>query len=296
VIKKTVEAGQTVAASLQAPELFVIAEDLTDMQVETSIDESDIGRVRVGQKATFTVDSYPNRTFEGAVRQIRLAAQNTANVITYIVIVSAPNPRKELFPGMTANVRIILDTRENVKLVPNAAIRFRPPSTETIFKSTPSPGANANARSQAFLDRLITDLVLSEEQRTRAEGIVTTMRNKMAVAHQAPEAERKRQIDSARAEMREMMMSILDEDQKTKFEVITAEFDDRRASSTTGRIFVLSAGKPTEVQVRLGLSDGSMTELMSSEPPAGTLVITGTGSSRDAGSSRPVQPPGPRLF
>ena len=297
VIKKTVEAGQTVAASLQAPELFVIAEDLTDMQVETSIDESDIGRVRVGQQATFTVDSYPNRTFEGVVRQIRLAAQNVSNVITYIVIVSAPNPRKELLPGMTANVRIMLDTREDVILVPNAALRFRPPASEVVTKSTGAArsGAAAANRVQEFLDRLTAELDLNEEQKARTEAILATMRNKIAVAHQAPQAQRSRQIDAARSEMRQQVIVFLNEEQKTKFEEISAEYDERRAASTSGRVYVLEGGKPTEVSVRLGLSDGAMTELLSSSPAAGAMVIVGAGSA--ASTAAPVRAPaGPRLF
>ncbi len=128
VIKRSVDAGQTVAASLQAPELFIIAGDLTDMRVDTAIDESEIGRIRQGQKATFTVDAFPGRTFDGEVRQIRKAAQNVSNVITYMVEVSAENPRKELLPGMTANVRIATDSRQDVLKVPNAALRFKPAS------------------------------------------------------------------------------------------------------------------------------------------------------------------------
>ena len=112
VIKRSVDVGQTVAASLQAPELFVIAKDLRDMQVDTSIDEADVGRIRVGQKASFTVDAFPGRTFNGEVKSVRKAPQNTQNVVTYIAIVSANNDRGELLPGMTANVRIVTDTRD----------------------------------------------------------------------------------------------------------------------------------------------------------------------------------------
>ena len=298
VIQKTVEAGQTVAASLQAPQLFVIAEDLTDMQVETSIDESEIGRVRVGQKATFTVDSYPGRTFEGEVRQIRLAAQNVSNVITYIVIVSAPNPQKELLPGMTANVRIVLDTRHDVKLVPNAALRFRLPSTEAASAGSSRNTVARSNQTQAFLDRMVTELALSDEQKTRAEAILTTMRSKIAVAHQAPEAERKKQIEAARVEMRRQVAEILNDEQKARFEAISAEYDERRNSSTTGRIYLLEDGKPVEMNVRLGLSDGSMTELMSANPPEGTEVIIGTVSANESssGSSSTAPRGGPRLF
>lgn len=293
VIQKTVEAGQTVAASLQAPELFVIAEDLTDMQVETSIDESEIGRVRVGQKATFTVDSYPGRTFEGEVKQIRLAAQNVSNVITYIVIVSAPNPKKELLPGMTANVRIILDTRNDVKLVPNAALRFRLPSTETATQGSSRAGGN---QAQAFLERMVSELSLNDEQKTRAEAILATMKSKITVAHQAPEADRKKQIEAARIEMQQQMAEILNDEQRAKFEEIRSEYDERRSTSTTGRIYVLENKKPVEMNVRLGLSDGAMTELLSSNPPEGAEVIIGIMSAQENASGNASPPRGPRMF
>ena len=126
IVMSNVDAGQTVAASLQAPTLFVLAQNLTDMQVETSIDESEVGRVKPGQAATFTVDSFPGRTFSGSVKQVRKAALVVQNVVTYTAVISASNPNLELFPGMTANVRIVVDTRENVLKVPNAALRFRP--------------------------------------------------------------------------------------------------------------------------------------------------------------------------
>lgn len=290
VIKKTVEAGQTVAASLQAPELFVIAEDLTDMQVETSIDESEIGRVRVGQKATFTVDSYPGRTFEGEVKQIRLSAQNVSNVITYIVIVSAPNPKKELLPGMTANVRIIVGNREGVKLVPNSAMRFKLPTTE---KATVGQQKRGNW-VPALLEKMATNLSLSEEQKTRAEAILTSMRNKIAVAHQAKENDRKKHIEAAMTEMRQQMVTILNDEQREKFEAMSAEFDERRNNSTSGRIYILENGKPVEMAVRLGLSDGAMTELLNRTPEIGAEVIIGT----QTGESAPQQaaPRGPRMF
>jgi HlyD family secretion protein len=127
VVKRSVDTGQTVAASLQAPELFVIAKNLTDMQVETSIDEADVGRLRLGQKATFTVDAFPGRSFEGEVMQVRKAAQVVSNVVTYTVIVSAANPQLNLLPGMTANVRIVTAQKESVLKIANAALRFKPP-------------------------------------------------------------------------------------------------------------------------------------------------------------------------
>ena len=125
VILRNVDAGQTVAANLQAPVLFTIAQDLRDMQVEAAIDEADVGRLEVGQRATFTVDAFPRRSFSGEIRQIRKSPQNVQNVVSYTVVISAANPDLALLPGMTANVRVVVDRRDNVLKVPNAALRFR---------------------------------------------------------------------------------------------------------------------------------------------------------------------------
>ena len=126
VVGRSVDVGQTVAASLQAPTLFTIAQDLRNMQVDTNVDEADVGRVKVGQTATFTVDSFPGRTFTGEVVQIRKAPLVVQNVVTYDVVVTARNPEQRLLPGMTANVRIVIEQKESVLQVPNAALRFRP--------------------------------------------------------------------------------------------------------------------------------------------------------------------------
>jgi len=127
VVKRSVQPGQTVAASLQAPELFVIAQNLKDMQVETAIDEADVGRLAVGQAASFTVDAFPGRRFAGEVVQVRKAAQVVSNVVSYTVVISAANPEMALLPGMTANVRIVTAQKDEVLKAPNAALRFRPP-------------------------------------------------------------------------------------------------------------------------------------------------------------------------
>ena len=141
VVKRSVEVGQTVAASLQAPELFIIAQNLAEMQVEASIDESDVGRLSEGMDASFTVDSFPGRVFQSKVLQIRKAPITIQNVVTYTVIISADNPDLKLLPGMTANVRIIFDKREKVLKVPNVALRFRMPSADDSPIAKPSlPG------------------------------------------------------------------------------------------------------------------------------------------------------------
>ncbi len=126
VISRNVDVGQTVAASLQAPTLFTIAQDLTKMQVNASIDEADIGQVKDGQKVLFTVDAYPDRNFEGTVQQIRLNPQVVSNVVSYDVIIAVSNPDLLLMPGMTANVTVIIQSQTNVLKVPSTALRFHP--------------------------------------------------------------------------------------------------------------------------------------------------------------------------
>jgi HlyD family secretion protein len=137
VISRNMDVGQTVAASFQAPTIFQIAQDLTKMQVDTNVDESDVAPVRVSQQATFTVDAYPGVVFQGEVAQIRQAPINVQNVITYDVVVQVANDDLKLFPGMTANVKIVTGQASNVLRMPVAALRFRPPS------ATATPGGQS---------------------------------------------------------------------------------------------------------------------------------------------------------
>lgn len=126
VLSKSVEEGQTVAASFSTPELFTIAKDLTNMQVVADVDEADIGEVRVGERVTFTIDAYPDDTFTGAVTQVRQEATTTNNVVTYEVVISAPNADLKLKPGLTANVTIYTIERSGILCVPSKALRFTP--------------------------------------------------------------------------------------------------------------------------------------------------------------------------
>ena len=163
VIKRSVDKGQTVAASLQAPELFIIAENLADMRVDTAIDESEIGKIKIGQRATFTVDAFPGKTFEGAVRQVRKSAQVVSNVVTYLVEVSAPNPDLLLLPGMTANVRVVTDTFEDVLKAPNAAIRFRPPQSEDKPSKSRRSDGDKSARGNGRPDSASSTLYVLKQ-------------------------------------------------------------------------------------------------------------------------------------
>ena len=142
VLSKSVEEGQTVAASFSTPELFTIAQDLTNMQVVADVDEADIGDVKEGERVTFTVDAYPDDTFEGEVKQVRQEATTTNNVVTYEVVISAPNADLKLKPGLTANVTIYTAERKGVLSVPAKALRFTP-QKETVGKMKIVDAANA---------------------------------------------------------------------------------------------------------------------------------------------------------
>ncbi|MEK7819393.1 MAG: efflux RND transporter periplasmic adaptor subunit [Bacteroidota bacterium] len=135
VISRQVDVGQTVAASFASPTLFTIANDLTKMQVQASVDEADIGKVQVGQSVTFTVDSYPEQEFIGTVKQVRLSPSVVQNVVTYTVIIDVPNEELKLMPGMTATVSILIEEQKNVLKVPTLALRFQPSQDETEIDS-----------------------------------------------------------------------------------------------------------------------------------------------------------------
>ena len=153
VISRSVDVGQTVAASLQTPTLFTIAQDLTRMQIETSVDESDISRVQTGQPVTFTIDAYPNVTFKGTVTQVRNAPVTVSNVVTYIVVVGVDNKDLRLKPGMTANVAIETNRKDQVLMFPAAALRFKPEKASERKKpqSTAKRGKGAPPGEKVFI-------------------------------------------------------------------------------------------------------------------------------------------------
>ncbi|MEY2479390.1 MAG: HlyD family secretion protein [Verrucomicrobiota bacterium] len=159
VISRNVDVGQTVAASLQAPVIFTIANDLTKMQIDSNVAEADVGSVAVDQKVDFTVDAFPSRTFHGQVVQVRNAPITVQNVVTYDTVIGVNNAELKLKPGMTANVSIIIAQRDDVLKISNAALRFRPEgSTSTPEKRSPSPrsgGRDANAQQRRGGERTV---------------------------------------------------------------------------------------------------------------------------------------------
>jgi HlyD family secretion protein len=259
VIKRAIENGQTVAASLQAPELFVIAKNLRDMQVDAAIDESDVGRLKLGQKATFTVDAFPGQTFEGDIRQVRKAATNVANVVTYVAVVGFNNADGRLLPGMTANVRVVTDQREAVLKVPNSALRVRIAGVEpepTAPASSPANAASAPATSDAsgwtwlsqavaqpaqnggqggaqgggpsgglaaMRERLITDLQLTTEQQAKLDAITTEMRPQFQALRDLAEDQRAAGRDKVMADMRTKIAAMLTPEQRAKYQVALTE-------------------------------------------------------------------------
>ncbi len=288
VISRQIDAGQTVAASLNTPTLFTIARDLHDMQVEVAIDESDIGKLKAEQRVTFTVDAFAGRTFEGRVRQIRKAAQTVQNVVTYTVVVETPNANLLLVPGMTANVRIIADSRDNVLKVPNAALRWRPAGTAAAKDDAapaaaagPSGGGDAQARRQ----KLVTDLKLDASQQARLDEIFAELRGKMVELREVPEADRRTRGERLRADVRQKINSMLNTDQQKLYaEIVAAETG--RVAAGSGRVYVAGAdGKPVEVRLRLGLTDGNATEIVGGDVAEGAEAIVGTVTAGASGKS-----------
>lgn len=254
VIKRAIERGQTVAASLQSPELFVIAQNLSDMQVDASIDEADVSRIRTGQKATFTVDAFPGQTFEGEVRQVRKAAQNVANVVTYVAVVGFTNTAGRLLPGMTANVRVVTDSRENVLKIPNSALRVRiagvePAAAPAGGASSPAApasapktgrsgfsffseavaqpaggggGGGAGGGFAAQRERLITELQLSSEQQSKLDAIQAEMRPQFMAMRDMDDTQRQAAREKITAEMRSKISSMLTAEQRKKYQELIA--------------------------------------------------------------------------
>jgi HlyD family secretion protein len=296
VLERAVEPGQTVAASLQTPVLFRIAEDLRRMRIVLAVDEADIGRIRAGQAVEFTVDAFPDRHFAGTVDQVRLAAANTNNVVSYPVVVAVDNPDLVLLPGMTANAEIRIERRAGVLTVANAALRWRP-SGAAATQDTATRTARAGGGVGAELDRIAATLELDDTQRAALAQVQAQRAQRRGGAGNgqgggAPGGNRlglggpggggNRQAAGSGEAMRKNMQqrmvaayapfrSTLRPEQQSRWDAALAELGTQRS----GTIYLLVDGAPAETRVRIGLSDGSRTELTGGDVAEGAPAITG---------------------
>ncbi|MFN4281026.1 MAG: efflux RND transporter periplasmic adaptor subunit [Alphaproteobacteria bacterium] len=318
VISRDVDVGQTVAATMSAPVLFKIAQDLHKMQVEVRVDEADVGRIREGQRASFTVDSFQGRTFVGAVSQIRKAATTIQNVVTYSVLVSADNDDLRLLPGLTANVRIVIDERANVSKIPNAALRFRPvgvsagepaaPADEGVPVAAAPPAgpqrvaarANEGPSSESQTVEQMTKLLdLTPDQQQQLRALVAEQRERLAAqrtqARQpdgppgAPPAgevsgAQRANLQRARAQFDTALGAILTAEQQAKLQASRVARGEA-AGARRGQVWVLENGRPKAINVVTGVTDGGFTELLRGDIKDGQEVIVGLNFAAKSASS-----------
>jgi HlyD family secretion protein len=305
VVQRNIELGQTVAASLQAPTLFLVAQDLKTIEVYINLDETDVGRVKPGQSVEFTVNAYPGRNFIGTVRLVRLGSQTVQNVVIYTTIVTVKNDDLALLPGMTANARVFTERKADVLRVSNAALRWQPagspraagappgeaaPASQPVddpagpFAAPPTGGGQGGPARQAqqLLESLKTELRLDARQASEAEKLARAMGEAIQKAGNNPEARR----EAARSERQRFVRAledILTPDQRTKYR----EFRQARAqqqggpqrntaAGIPGRVHALDEkGNPKPVALRTGATDGSWTEVLSGEIRPGEQVVVG---------------------
>jgi HlyD family secretion protein len=290
IVQRNVELGATVAASLQAPELFRIADDLRKMEISANIDETDIGRIKPGQRVTFTVNAFPGRTFDGTVKQVRLGSQNVQNVVIYTTIISIENPRRELLPGMTANLRVETERREDVVRIPNAALRWRPPSLaeQPLVRNAAAPGAPAGAPRRAsggnsgeFLEAIKAEIKPGADQLREIEAAFGDMRKTfMAGAGDSDQNARRERILAARRELEQRIASILTPEQKSAFDEIVKRQAAGAGQGTaqSGRVFVVGRdGEPQGVTIRIGATDGGSTEVIAGLDAGAEVIVGGAG-------------------
>jgi HlyD family secretion protein len=263
VISRNVDVGQTVAASLSAPTLFTIANDLRKMQVQASVDEADNGNVKVGQNVTFRVDSYPDDRFEGVVSQVRLAPVITQNVVNYTVIIDVANPEMKLMPGMTATVSIEVDKREDVLRAPIQAIRFTPPD-EAKESSARSGEGTKTMREEASTDSVKGERAWTKHERPPGDS---TRGERMRMWRQRSSS------DSTRGERR---------------------WKSAATSVNRAKVWVMENGKPRAISISRGLMNTQYVEVVEGEVKEGDQVIIGVIGAQTAtgstGQNNPFQP------
>jgi HlyD family secretion protein len=312
VLTRTIEPGQTVAASLSAPELFTIAEDLAKMKIELAVDESDIGQVKVGQAVSFSADAFPERQFKGVVDQVRLSATTSNNVVTYPVVVTVDNSDGTLLPGLTVNAEIEVSKRSNVLKLANAALRFKPAEGSPLAAlqaSGPGQGPPAGGAGMSEdLQALAASMNLKPEQQTAFDAALEQMKQRQAERMaQAPAARGQQGGNrmfgggpprtggnrggdaSMQAQMRARMRDRFNQQfaafRDTLDDGQRATWDGARDAQLTAKrvtIYKLVDGKPQVVMARLGASDGSSTEISGRDIAEGDLVIAGERSATES--------------
>jgi HlyD family secretion protein len=280
VIVRNVDVGQTVAASLQAPILFLIAQDLTQMQVDTSVSEADIGQLRVGQTAMFTVDAYPHSTFTGKVVQVRHAPITVQNVVTYNAVVQVANPELQLKPGMTANVAFLIAERNNVLKVSNAALRFQLDGTEPDASAQDGRETRngSSGRLQEIQRRLTRELALTPEQQARLEEIAQTVRQRFIALREVESSEERRraQLRELQTQANAQVREFLTAEQRQKFDEMLKPRNGSVPQGRPGRVWIVDAeGTPEPRSLTLGIANDTHTEVLSGDLTVGQQIITG---------------------
>jgi HlyD family secretion protein len=296
VIARNIDLGATVAASLQAPILFQIAQDLTQIQILVLVDEADIGAIETGHDVTFTVDAFPDRVFSGKVAQVRIAGTTTNNVVTYTVVARAENPQQKLLPGMTATVRIITGTRRDVLRVPNEAVRFSPPNGMKKTKAAERPN-----RDEAIVATLSEKLALSPEQTEKFRaGMAATRRaprERDASPRNAEAAEDETSTQSPprlnaagnrasgdaperQGRVTRVLEGILTPEQMAAFK---AQRDERRDTTRPANVWTQTPAGLQPHRLLLGLADESFSEVLRGELKPGDSVVAR--ARRDGGGT-----------
>ena len=288
VINRAADPGQTVAASLQAPVLFTIAQDLREIHLEVSVDEADIGRVREGQKVRFTVDAYPERTYTGQVIQIRKQPVEVSNVVTYVIIVSTRNDDDTLLPGMTANVELVIGERADAIQVPSSALRFTPRGIEVPSagggggsgggggQGGQGQGGSGGGGMRGMMQQLNENLNLNAEQQEAARAIFMEMGQSIrGLREGGMEADQMGPaIAQLRRQMTQKLEALFDPEQKRLYHELTAEA--AASQGVRGRVWTVGPeGSPVPANVMIGISDGSRTEILRGEIEPGDQVIVG---------------------
>jgi len=285
VISRNIDLGQTVAASLQAPKLFVIARDLTQMQVETRIDEADIGVVRPGLPVTFTVDAFPDDVFQGEVAVVRLEPITDQGVVTYTTVIRTRNPDLKLRPGMTANVTVRVARHDDVLRVPAAALRFRPPETGRAGAGDERRVAGAGERGGAGAVAMAGESRREGGAGARGgEGVGPSQHGRGAQAG-GPGGARAGNTRGMRGGAGGAAADA------APHGMPVGGGEGGLPAPKPGAVYVLRDGRPARVAVVTGLTDGTSVELLSGEVRPGDLVVTGLEVSARAAQAM-TPPPG----